>query len=114
MSKLEAERKAAVAAKIYLEMRGYHVLEQQWRQSRHKIDVIAKKRGTIYLISVFSTIDNQGTNESELLTSSYAQQAHRAAEAWLQDQKWAGPHVLATIEMSGPSYTVMSFVENAF
>jgi hypothetical protein len=38
----------------------------------------------------------------------------RAAWFWADEYKWHGEYVLSAIELSGPQFTVMSFIENVF
>jgi hypothetical protein len=37
-----------------------------------------------------------------------------AAEVWLQEAKWNGEHALSAVEIAGPTYAVISFIENVF
>ena|SRR5579884_2864684 len=87
--------KAIKAASIYIEMRGYIVLEQNWSLGKNKIDIIASKGNCIYFIEVdvhepnsagFSIVDQTKINKIK-----------SAAGSWLQENKWAKPYSYSSI-----------------
>jgi len=107
----ENDRRAIHAAAIYLEMRGYTILELHWRRAHAEVDIIATKSSTVYFIEVTHHRDIQ-TSDLVVLTSSKLQQLHRAAFLWIDDSKWTGTYQLGSIELSGPRYSVMSFSDD--
>jgi Holliday junction resolvase-like predicted endonuclease len=48
MNSTEIGRKAEAAARVYLEMRGFKIIEQNWRRPRAEIDIIAQKDGVVH------------------------------------------------------------------
>ena len=34
--------------------------------------------------------------------------------AWVEEYKWHGEYVLSAVEIAGPNFTVLGFIENAF
>jgi putative endonuclease len=107
-------RKAEKAASTYWEMRGYRVLERNWRRPRCEIDIIAEKDGTIYFVEVKYRRDNGQGGGLEAITPTKLKQMRYAATSWLVETKWQGPSQLAAIEMTGPDFTVLSFLDDIF
>jgi Holliday junction resolvase-like predicted endonuclease len=113
MSRSVAERKAHEAAKLYLEMRGYSIIEQNWRRSRVTIDIVAKKDDTVYLVSVhYAPNANDSSHPVELMTKSKLDQRLHAQEVWLEEEKWHGRIQLASIEITDPNFAVLSFSDS--
>jgi Holliday junction resolvase-like predicted endonuclease len=98
--------KAEKAAKIYLEMRGYNILEVNWGLSKNKIDIVAEKNNEISFIEI-----NQRDELSPvpILTQSKSDKMKSAAQAWVDQNKFRGKHVFSSIELNKPGYTVIGF-----
>lgn len=106
--------KAEKAAATYLEMRGYKIVERNWRRPRCEIDIIAEKDGVIHFVEVkYRSSDAQGGG-LEAITASKLTRMRRAAWVWVEETKWRGEYVLSAVEVTGPDFTVLSFVENVF
>jgi Holliday junction resolvase-like predicted endonuclease len=113
MSQLQVNPKAAQAAKLYLEMRRYKIIEQNWRQSKEHIDIIASKDDTIYFVNVHYRADNTlSPGQVTALSPSKLRAHQRAAEGWTIGQKWRGAYALALVEIGDPDYAVISFADN--
>jgi len=113
-SSTETGRKAERAAVVYLEMRGYEILEQNWRRPRCEIDIVAKKDGIIYFVEVKYRRDNQQGGGLEAITKTKVKQMNYAAESWVEESKWQGQYQLAAVEIAGKGFSVMSFIDNVF
>lgn len=114
MSSVDIGHKAEKAASTYLEMRGYKVLERNWRRPRCEIDIVAEKDDTVYFVEVkYRRNDRQGGG-LEAITPTKLKQMRYAATSWLVETKWRGPSQLAAIELSGPDFTVLSFLDDIF
>ena len=114
MNSTERGRRAEAAAAVYLEMRGYQIIERNWRRPRAEIDILAKKDGTMYFMEVkYRETDLQGGG-LEAITATKLRQMQRAAELWVEEEKWQGPYQLGAIEIAGENYAVMSFIDNVF
>ena len=114
MSSTETGRKAEVAARVYLEMRGFKIIEQNWRRPRCEIDIVASKDGVLHFIEVkYRRNDDQGGG-LEAITASKLKQMQRSAWFYVDETKWHGDYVLSAVEMAGPNFAVISFVENVF
>ena len=104
--------KAEEAAKVYLEMRGYKIVEQNYRRSRCEIDIVAQKDEVMYFVEVkYRKNDSQGTG-LEYVTGTKLRQMQFAAETWVEEYKWHGQYQLSAIEIAGRDFVVLSFIEN--
>ncbi len=114
MNPTEIGRKAEAAARVYLEMRGFQIIEQNWRRPRCEIDVVAKKDGVLHFIEVkYRRNDEQGGG-LEAITSSKIKHMQRSAWFYVDETKWHGEYVLSAIELGGSGFAVLSFIENVF
>ena len=114
MTTFDIGRKAERAAATYLEMRGYQILERNWRRPRCEIDVVAQKDDAVYFVEVKYRRDDGQGGGLEAITPTKLKQMRYAATSWLAETKWRGPSQLAAIELSGPNYTVLSFIDDVF
>ena len=112
MSSTLTGHKAEVAAKVYLEMRGFKILEQNWRRPRCEIDIIADKKGVKHFVEVKYRYDDQQGGGLEAITPSKLRQMRRGAEMWVEENEYNGEYVLSAIEIAGRDFAVMSFIEN--
>jgi Holliday junction resolvase-like predicted endonuclease len=39
-------------------------------------------------------------------------QMQRSAWGWIDETKWQGGYVLSSVELAGPNFTVLGFIEN--
>jgi putative endonuclease len=114
MSTTESGRKAEQAARVYLEMRGFTLLEQNWRRPRCEVDLIVKKDGVIHFVEVkYRKDDDQGGGFSAI-TASKLKQMQRSAWIYIEEEEWKGEYVLSAVEVGGKEYAIMGFIENAF
>ncbi|MGH7237244.1 MAG: YraN family protein [Candidatus Saccharimonadales bacterium] len=114
ISSFTSGRKAEAAAANYLVMRGYKIIERNWRTARCEIDVIAEKDGTAYLVEVkYRGSNNQGSG-LEYITPSKLKQMRFAAQMWVEETEWTGDFQLAAIELAGLDCVVLQFIDNVF
>lgn len=106
----ETRRKAEKAARVYLTMRGFNIIEQNWSLGRSKLDVIASKNDIVYFVDV--NYRAASDSSSELFNTAKHKQKQLASTAWLEESKWPGSFVFSTIEMSGSDYSVVSFTDD--
>jgi putative endonuclease len=114
MTTTETGRRAERAARVYLEMRGYKIIEQNWRRPRAEIDIIAQKDDIIHLVEVkYHFKDDQGSG-LDAITPSKLKQMQRAAWLWIDETKWQGEYVLSAVELAGADFAVIGFIEDVF
>jgi putative endonuclease len=114
VSTTETGRKAEMAARVYLEMRGYKIIEQNWRRPRCEIDIVAEKDGVKHFVEVKYRRGNQQGGGLEAITATKLHQMRRAADTYIEESKWRGEYMLSAIEIGGDSFAVLGFIENAF
>lgn len=114
MSSTDVGRRAEQAAGTYLEMRGYKVLERNWRRPRCEIDIVAEKAGVIYFVEVkYRRNDEQGGG-LEAITPTKLKRMRYGAAMWREESKYFGESQLAAIELAPPNFTVLGFIDNVF
>ena len=112
MSTTDSGHKAERAAANYLEMRGFKILEMNWRRPRCEIDVIASKNNVVYFVEVkYRKTDYQGSG-LDYVTNSKLQRMKRGAYYWVDETKYTGEFQLAAIEVAGRDFVVEHFIEN--
>jgi len=114
MNTTQKGQKAETAAALYLEMRGYQIIEQNWRRPRCEIDIVARKDDRLYFVEVrYRGTASQGSG-IDSITQSKLKKMQRSAWFYVEETEWRGPYQNSVIEVEGPDYQILSFVENAF
>ncbi len=114
MNSTDSGRKAEAAARTYLDMRGYKIIEQNFRRPHTEIDIVASKDDVIYFVEVKFRMDYDQGGGLEAITASKLHRMRRGAETWVQEYKWRGEYALAAVEIAGADFTVMNFIDNAY
>ena len=112
MSSKDVGSRAEVAASLYLEMRGYKILERNWRRPRCEIDIVAEKAGARYFVEVKYRKDDAQGGGLDAVTPTKLRQMQRAAQMWVEENEWQGEYVLSAVEVAGQDFQIMSFIEN--
>lgn len=98
--------KAEDAVSAYLENHGYKIIDRNWKTKWCEIDIVAKKRDTIYFVEVkFRGSDAFGSG-FDYITPKKIEKMRRAAESWVLMNSWDGEHVLSAASVSGQQYIV--------
>lgn len=114
MNTTQIGKKAELAASNYLEMRGYKILERNWRRPRCEIDIIATKDNAVHFVEVkYRHEDSQGSG-LDAITKTKLKQMQRAAWTWVDENKYKGEYVLSAVEVAGDDFVIMAFIENVF
>lgn len=112
MNTTDTGRKAEAAAKVYLEMRGFKIIEQNYRRPQCEIDIVAEKASVMHFVEVKYRHGDQQGGGLEAITQTKLRQMRYAADTWVDEYKWHGPYVLSAVEIAGRDYVVMSFIED--
>jgi putative endonuclease len=112
MNTTEIGRKAEAAARVYLEMRSFTILEQNWRRPQAEVDIVASKDGVVHFVEVKYRIGNQQGGGLDAITPAKLRRMQRGAAIWVEESKWPGQYVLSGIEIGGTGFSVLNFVEN--
>jgi Holliday junction resolvase-like predicted endonuclease len=105
----DEKRKSLKAGRLYLDMRRFEIIEQDWHQGKNSIDFIAKKQSTIYFVQISHQKDDA---EVSILSESNLRAKHSASEAWRDESKYDGKYIEATLELIGSKYIVTGFIED--
>lgn len=112
MSSTDTGLRAEAAAAVYLEMRGFKIIERNWRRGWAEVDILAEKDGVMHFVEVKYRRSDQQGGGLEAITASKLQRMRRGAESWVEETKYRGQYVLSAVELSGPQFAVISFIEN--
>jgi putative endonuclease len=114
MSTTEVGRKAERAAAAYLDMRGFEIIEQNFRRPNCEIDIIAKKDGVVHLVEVkYRRNDDQGGGW-DAITPAKLKKMRYGAMIWRDETKWQGELVLSAVEVTDPNFQITGFIENVY
>jgi Holliday junction resolvase-like predicted endonuclease len=115
VSPAEKKRKAYASARLYLEMRGFTIIEQNFRRPRSLIDIIAKKDEVVFFVVVdYKPNDELLKADSTNPSSDLIKQLKSGALSWVEETKWGGKYMFSRVEIAGDSFTVMGFIDNLF
>lgn len=114
MSTTEIGKKAETAASAYLEMRGFTILERNFRRPKCEIDIIARKDNVVHFVEVkYRRTDDQGSG-FDAITNTKLRQMARGAHIWVDESKWHGEYVLSAVEVADADFVIMGFIENVY
>lgn len=112
MSTTQTGKKAEQAAANYLEMRGFKILETNWRRPHCEVDIIAHKKSAIYFVEVKYRKNTVQGGGLDYITDAKLARMRRGAISWVRDEKYDGEYQLAAVEVGGPDFIVEHFIEN--
>jgi Holliday junction resolvase-like predicted endonuclease len=112
MSTTNSGTRAIAAAASYFEMRGYTIIEMNYRRPRCEIDIIAKKDDVMHFVEVKFRMTDRRSDVFEATTKAKLMRMQGALEIWLEETEWPGKVVLSTIELQGPDLIVMNYIKN--
>ena len=101
MSTTDSGRKAEKAFADYLEKDGHKILDLNWRRRRCEIDVVSRKKKTIYFTEVKFRGSNEWGSGFDYITPKKLKQMKFAAEMWAAENKWSGEMMLLATEVDG-------------
>jgi Holliday junction resolvase-like predicted endonuclease len=108
----EQRRRAIRAAKVYLEMRGFLIIELGFQRPRGAVDIIAKQHHTTYFVEViYSRQDDSIDYATSRPASERLQKLRRGAASWLEESKSLLDFQFASIELAGADYSVLGFID---
>lgn len=104
-------------AVMYLENKGYTILEQNYRFEHAEVDIIAFKEQEIVFVEVKLRSSLKYGHPEDAVTEEKKQQIFKAAEAWLYERKMDGSPVrfdVISILSKNPTEHKIKHFENAF
>lgn len=112
MTNFSHGREAEEKATEYLKRQGCEITEQNWRTRWCEIDIVAKRKKTIYFCEVkYRQNNSQGTG-LDYITPKKLQQMNFAAEFWVTQNNWRGDYELRAIEVSGRDYLITNVISD--
>lgn len=112
MSSTDTGHRAEKAAANYLEMRGFKIIEMNWRRPRSEVDIIATKNNVTYFVEVKYRSNNNQGGGLDYITNDKLQRMRRGAFHWVDETKYTGEFQLSAIEVAGRDFTVEHFIDN--
>ncbi len=104
-------------AAMYLENKGYMILEQNYRFERAEVDIVAFKEHEIVFVEVKLRTSLKYGHPEDAVNEQKQQQIFKAAEAWLYERKMDGSPArfdVISILSSSPTEHKIKHFENAF
>ena len=101
MSTTEEGRKAELMVSSELEARGHTILARNWRTRRCEIDIVSRRKRTVYFTEVKYRNNNLWGSGFDYITPKKLKQMYFAAEMWASIEKWDGKMILYASEVSG-------------
>lgn len=96
------------SAVIYLEMRGFTVVEHGWRSRNFKIDIIAKKSDQLYFIF----IDEYLVSEPSIKLKSEVLKIKRSASDYIKANKISGSYKISSLTIDKSTKNILNFTDN--
>jgi Holliday junction resolvase-like predicted endonuclease len=109
MASSDQRSKTEKAARTYLEMRGFTLLEQNWSLGKHKVDIIAQKDNEIYFICLSAVLESEAISSTKPIKLFNYDNFYRAAQAWTTTNKYSDSFYLYSIDISLAGYSIMGF-----
>lgn len=112
---VKVNNKAIIAAKLYLEMRNFKIIENNYRRAGSLIDVIAQKNNAIYFVTInYSASEDNELQQSNIIPSDYMRKIKVGAQNWLEETKCLLDYHFSLIEVVGKNYTVFGYIDDIF
>lgn len=110
-NRLNQAKRAAI---IYLEMRGFTLVEQNYSRSSGKVDLIVTKENIAYFILIYY---QEGFNAPlndlpPVVNDTLANKLTITAEYWQKETAWNNKITFSSIIIAGSSYSIISFNNN--
>jgi len=101
VSTVEVGRAAEAKAAHYLEAAGFTILGRNWRTRWCELDIIAKKSGLVHIVEVKYRANVRYGYAAEYISADKSARLMRAATAWCQAHRYAGPYQIDVISVEG-------------
>ncbi len=114
MSTVKTGNQAEQAAAEYLMRQGYDVLERNYRRPHCEIDIVACQGDIVYFVEVkYRATDHFGSG-FDYIAGQKLRHMERAAMTWVRERQWRGGYTLSAIEVGGPGFEVLGFIESIY
>lgn len=99
MSTTEDGRRAEQLVADMLRSQGHEILAMNWRTRRCEIDIVSKKKKTVYFTEVKYRKNSSWGSGFDYITPKKLHQMEFAAQMWATVEKWDGEMVLNASEV---------------
>lgn len=103
-------RRAEAVAAAFLEYKGCHIVDRNWRTRWCEIDIVAERTDLLYFCEVKYRAQARQGRGLDYITPKKLQQMEFAAALWVAKHSWSGDYHLSAIEVSGPEFRVMAAI----
>ncbi len=101
---------AEKSARQYLEMRGFKLLESNFKRSKYEIDLIALKNEAVYFMAIYLVGDEHSS--IDMVAPSNLNKAMLAGASWIEENKWSGQIHHSAIELDQHTFAVLNLIED--
>ena len=112
----ETGRRAEGVAAAYLERRGWHVVDRNWRFHHKELDLVAERDGLVAFVEVKARAESGWGSALEAITARKRRDLAVAARGWIA-LRGGGYHSFrfdAVVVVRGPRGTRVEHVEDAW
>ena len=115
LNRKELGDKGEDAACRYLEKKGYHIVQQNYRTRYGEVDIIAMDKKTLVFVEVKLRTSSQFGRGLEAITEHKIEKIHGAAMDYIQKNYEIEPECrFDVVEISKGAQTEITHIENAF
>ena len=104
-------KEAEAAAAEFLRSKKFKILDQNWRNRWCEIDIVVKKKNTVYFVEVKYRQSGEWGTGLEYITPKKLSQMQFAAEFWVNANQWDGDYQLSCIAVEGEDYKISEWIE---
>ena len=104
-------------AAVFLQKRGYKILERNYRKRMGEIDIIARDKNTLCFIEVKTRSSDTLGSPAEAVTKQKQRQIIKLSLYYLKENNISDPQVrfdVVTIDMTSASGSRINLIQNAF
>jgi putative endonuclease len=104
--------RAEQSAAEYLTRLGYVIVERNYRRRHCEIDIVARRGETIFFVEVKYRADDHFGGGYATIGPDKLRRMARAAETWVRERAWHGEYTLSAMDVGGPRYEILDFIES--
>ena len=103
------------AAVEYLRQNGFMIVEQNWREGKSEVDIIALRYDELHFVEVKTRKANSMTSPEDAINSQKLRAMRRAASAYMAQHRlpYEPRFSLIAIEVAGEVVVSLRFIEDA-
>ena len=90
----------------YLRTNGYIIKGRNWKNRYCEIDIVAEKHGTVFFVEVKFRANAAWGDGFDAIGARKLERMSRAAEAWVQQNRWKGGYELLAASVDGTTVEI--------